>query len=45
MYQELAEVHSFSRITSKADIVTCNMEYFKYFRCLRYFRYMYLDIL
>ena len=37
MYQELAEGHSFSRITSKADIVTCNMEYFKYFR---YFTYL-----
>ena len=43
MYQEFAEGHSFSRITSKADIVTCNMEYFKYFRYLRYFIYT-LDI-
>jgi len=43
MYPEMAEGHSFSRIASKADIVTCNMEYFYYFRYLRYFRY--LDIL
>jgi len=30
MYQELSEGHSFSHITNKADIVTCNMEYFRH---------------
>jgi len=30
MYQEFTKGHSFSRITKyKADIVACNMEYFK----------------
>ena len=27
MYQEFTEGHSFSHITNKADIVTCNMEF------------------
>ena len=30
MYQEFTEGHSFSHITNKADIVTCNMEYSAY---------------
>jgi len=30
VYQELAEGHSFSRITNKADVVICNMEYFRH---------------
>jgi len=30
MYQEFTEGHSVSHITNKADIVTCNMEYFRH---------------
>jgi len=30
MYQEFTEGHSFSHITNKADIVSCNMEYFRH---------------
>ena len=30
MYQEFTEGQSFSHIANKADIVTCNMEYFRH---------------
>jgi len=30
MYQEFTEGHSFNHIAYKANIVTCNMEYFRH---------------
>ena len=30
MYREFTEGHSFSHVTNKADIVTCDMEYFRH---------------